>query len=92
MISGGVFLLEGSKIKTPPGYCIGVLGQSLRLFDQYQLCCGVHLLGEPEHISLAVGVKPACSQQNPQGQFFQGILCWKVLQQVLTEENNLAKT
>ena len=68
MIARGVLLLEGYTKYSLPGGCIGVLGKLLRLFDQYQLCCGVNFIDVPGHILLDVCGKTSCSQRHPQGQ------------------------
>ena len=91
MISGGVFLLEGSKKTAPMKFVLGVLGGLIRLFDIYQLFSGVHTIDVPVNIHLDGGGKPTCSPQHFQGKFVRGLLCCTILRQVSTEENNLAK-
>ena len=85
-------MLEGSLIPPPPpGGFIRVLGKFLQPFDMYRLCSGAHLIDVPGHICLAGSVITSYSPQKLQGQVVRDILCWAVLHQVSTEENNLAK-
>ena len=88
MTAGGVLLSVGSQINILPGGYIGVVGKLCQQSGQYQSCCGVHPIGEPEHILLAAGGKLSCNQPQFQGNFFWYLLCIIVLRKSLMGEMN----